>query len=180
MTAVSTTRLSVKPLQSLSHVKQWRASKLIFTVIKTCPSFCSAHPSLSPSLPPSLPRFSCDPLSLSPSIPHRPVSSPLHALHRRVPLPLPVHPPVLNKQTSSGWLVSPIYNSSQTNYSGDVCQTQENTSSPTSERGRVKKKSGGRSGSAHRGRVRRLARRFQCCFQLCRVWKMHQKPGNNV
>lgn len=32
---------------------------------------------------------------------------------------------VLNKQTSSGWLVSPIYNSSQSNYSEDVCQTQE-------------------------------------------------------
>lgn len=32
---------------------------------------------------------------------------------------------VLNKQTSSGWLVSPIYNSSQSNCSEDVCQTQE-------------------------------------------------------
>lgn len=32
---------------------------------------------------------------------------------------------VLNKQTSSGWLASPIYNSSQSNYSEDVCQTHE-------------------------------------------------------
>lgn len=32
---------------------------------------------------------------------------------------------VSNKQTSSGWLASPIYNSSQSNYSEDVCQTHE-------------------------------------------------------
>lgn len=32
---------------------------------------------------------------------------------------------VLNKQTSSGWLASPIYNSSQANYSEDACQTHE-------------------------------------------------------
>lgn len=32
---------------------------------------------------------------------------------------------VLNKQTSSGWLGPPIYNSSQSNYSRDVCQTHE-------------------------------------------------------
>lgn len=83
-------------------------------------------------------------------VPTRPVSSPPRALLHRASMPLLVHPPVLNKQTSSGWLVSPIYNSSQTNYSGDVCQTQENTSLPTSERGREKKKSGGRSDLSHR------------------------------
>ena len=32
---------------------------------------------------------------------------------------------VSNKQTSSGWLESPIYNSSQSNYSKHVCQTHE-------------------------------------------------------
>lgn len=32
---------------------------------------------------------------------------------------------VSNKQTSSGWLESPIYNSSQSNYSEHVCQTHE-------------------------------------------------------
>lgn len=31
----------------------------------------------------------------------------------------------LNKQTSSGWLASPIYNSSQSNYKKDLCRTQE-------------------------------------------------------
>lgn len=31
----------------------------------------------------------------------------------------------LNKQTSSGWLASPIYNSSQSNYKKDVCRISE-------------------------------------------------------
>lgn len=32
---------------------------------------------------------------------------------------------VMNKQTSSGWLASPIHNSSQANYSEDACQAHE-------------------------------------------------------
>lgn len=133
MTAVSRTE-AVANIVTCETVVSFQTSSY-HEDVKTCPSFCSAHPSLPSSLPPSAILF-----SPSPSIPHCPVSSPPCALHHRVPHPLSVHPPVLNKQTSSGWLVSPIYNSSQTNYSGDVCQTQENTSPPTSERGGVKKR----------------------------------------
>lgn len=103
--------------------------------------FCSVHLSsipfsfLSASSAVSLP-CSC---SLSPSLAfcfsslfliHSPLLPPLHFPSHFIFLfgsscfPS-AYSKVLNKQTSSGWLVSPIYNSSQSNYSVDVCQTQE-------------------------------------------------------
>lgn len=59
---------------------------------------------------------------------HLPLHSPSHfislALSRFSCVPS-AYSKVLNKQTSSGWLESPIYNSSQSKYNKDVCQTHE-------------------------------------------------------
>lgn len=176
MTSVSTKHLSIRQLQALSDVKRLElpdvSSQSYYKDIKTCPLLCSAHLSLSLLLPSS---------SLHPSIPHCPISPSLpRALQRRFPLFLPVHPPVLNKQTSSGWLVSPIYNSSQTNYSGDVCQTQENTSSSTLERRREMQNLVVPQIQLTEKKNLTFTRRFNWCFRLCIVWKTQRGTRNNT
>lgn len=82
-------------------------------------------PLLSLSLSLSLPVFFLLLFFIHPPL-HLPLHSPSHFISlsflSRFSLCLLK---VSNKQTSSGWLASPIYNSSQSNYSKDVCQTHE-------------------------------------------------------
>lgn len=116
---MSPVRLQLRPSRC-SSTSLWGIQLLSFSVC--CPSFLflpnlplHAVQSRSSSLSSSLFLFishSISPCTLSVPF-HLSLSSPS------------AYSNVLNKQTSSGWLTSPIYNSSQSNYSEDLWQTHE-------------------------------------------------------